>query len=92
MIWIEKIFSRRWAQPAKNWVAGSRLTEGGGPHLSKAQKARLGKRELTARRKSDPVKVALAGDLRSQTTMNLEWIARPLEMGSWTHVSNLLRQ
>ena len=63
MIWIEKIFSRPWAQPAKNWVAGPRLTEGGGPHLSKAQKARLGKRELTARRKSDPVKVALAGDL-----------------------------
>jgi hypothetical protein len=44
MIWIEKIFSRPWAQPAKNWVAGPRLTEGGGPHLSKAQKARLGKK------------------------------------------------
>ena len=44
MIWIEKIFQRRWAQPAKNWVAGPRLTEGGGPHLSKAQKARLGKK------------------------------------------------
>jgi hypothetical protein len=30
-------------------------------------------------------------DLRSQTTMSLKWIARHLEMGSWTHVSNLLR-
>ena len=28
----------------KNWVAGPRLTEGGSPHLSKAQKARLGKK------------------------------------------------
>jgi hypothetical protein len=57
-----------------------------------SKKLGWGKRELTARRKSDPVKVALAGDLRSQTTMNLKWIARRLEMGSWTHVSNLLRQ
>jgi len=30
-------------------------------------------------------------DLRSQTTMSLKWIARHLEMGSWTHVSKLLR-
>lgn len=51
-----------------------------------------GKRELTARRKSDPGKVALARAVRSQTPMSLKWIARRLEMGSWTHVSNLLRQ
>jgi putative transposase len=51
-----------------------------------------GKRELSARLKSDPHKVALARELRSQTTMSLKWIARRLEMGSWTHVSNLLRQ
>jgi len=49
-------------------------------------------RELTVRRKSDPVKVALARDLRFQTTMSLKWIARRLEIGSWTHVSNLLRE
>ncbi len=48
------------------------------------------KTELRARRKGDPKKVALARDLRSQTTMSLKWIARRLEMGSWTHVSNLL--
>jgi putative transposase len=50
------------------------------------------KTELVARRKSDPHKVALARKLRSQTTMSLKWIARRLEMGSWTHVSNLVRQ
>jgi putative transposase len=51
-----------------------------------------GKRELAARRKSDPQKVALARVLRAQTPMSLKWIAGRLEMGSWTHVSNLLRQ
>jgi len=50
------------------------------------------KSELAARRKSDPYKVALAREVRSQTTMSLKWIAQRLEMGSWTHVSNLLRQ
>jgi len=50
------------------------------------------KADLVTRRKSDPHKVALARDLRSQTTMSLKWIAQRLEMGSWTHVSNLLRQ
>jgi len=50
------------------------------------------KTELAVRRKSDPQKVALARELRSQTTMSLKWIARRLQMGSWTHVSNLLRQ
>jgi len=50
------------------------------------------KADLVSRRKSDPHKVALATELRSQTTMSLKWIAQRLEMGSWTHVSNLLRQ
>jgi REP element-mobilizing transposase RayT len=51
-----------------------------------------GKADLGTRRKSDPKKVALARVLRSQTTMSLKWIARRLKMGSWTYVSNLLRQ
>jgi hypothetical protein len=49
------------------------------------------KTDLTQRRKSDPVKVRLARRLRKETTMTLAWIARRLEMGSWTQVSNLLR-
>jgi hypothetical protein len=35
---------------------------------------------------------SLARARRSETTMSLKWIARRLEMGSWTHVSNLLCQ
>jgi REP element-mobilizing transposase RayT len=62
--------------------------------LISARLKRLGweKVDLGARRKSDPQKVALAKALRSETTMSLKWIARRLEMGSWTHVSNLLRR
>jgi putative transposase len=46
--------------------------------------------ELKRRRKGDPAKVKLAGRLRTETTMTLKWIAKELEMGAWTHVSNLL--
>ncbi len=48
--------------------------------------------ELGIRRKSDPNKVMLARRLRSQTAVSLKWIAQRLKMGSWTHVSNLLRR
>jgi len=47
---------------------------------SATQEARLAKSELAARRKSDPHKVALAREVRSQTTMSLKWIAQRLEM------------
>jgi putative transposase len=47
--------------------------------------------ELTRRRKSDQQKVKLARQLRAETTMSLAWIAGRLHMGSWSHVSNLLR-
>ena len=59
---------------------------------ARLKKLGWGKTVLAARRKSDPQKVALARALRSQTTMSLKWIAQRLEMGSWTHVSNLLRE
>jgi REP element-mobilizing transposase RayT len=58
--------------------------------LARLKKLGWKKTELANRRKGDPQKVTLARDLRSQTTMSLKWIARRLEMGSWTHVSNLL--
>jgi hypothetical protein len=48
--------------------------------------------ELKKRRKGDKGKVALAQRLRQPTTMSLQTIAQRLEMGSWTYVSNLLRQ
>lgn len=59
---------------------------------ARLKKLGWGKTELAARRKSDRQKVALARVVRAQTTMSLKWIAGRLEMGSWTHVSNLLRQ
>ena len=46
--------------------------------------------ELALKRKSDGNKVALARRLRTETAMSLKWIAARLEMGTWTHVSNLL--
>ena len=36
-------------------------------------------------------KVRLAARLRRETALSLKWLAEPLDMGSWTHVSNLLR-
>ena len=48
--------------------------------------------ELRNRPKGDKQKVALAQQLRSETTMSLKWIAQNLQMGSWTYVSNLLNQ
>jgi REP-associated tyrosine transposase len=59
---------------------------------ARLKKFGLEKRELGALGKSDRRKIALARELRSQTTMSLKWIAQRLEMGSWTYVSNLLRQ
>jgi len=35
--------------------------------------------------------VRIARRLRQETTMTLAWIAQRLNMGVWTHVSNLLR-
>ncbi len=51
-----------------------------------------GRCQLTERRKGDKDKVALARRLRGETRMTLAWIARRLRLGSWSHVSNLLRK
>ena len=48
------------------------------------------RKDLHLRRKSDPKKVLLARRLRLETAVSLRWIADRLEMGTWTHVSNLL--
>lgn len=54
---------------------------------------RAGKeKDLAGARKGDKSKVALARRLRAETTMSLKWIAQRLHMGSWTCVSNLLRE
>jgi len=46
--------------------------------------------ELSKWRKGDPRKVKIACRLRRETAMTLKWIAQTLQMGAWTHVSNLL--
>lgn len=47
---------------------------------------------LKAKRKGHPRKVALAGQLRSGTTMPLAWIAQRLSMGSRGYLAWLLGQ
>jgi REP element-mobilizing transposase RayT len=49
-------------------------------------------KELSHRPKGDSGKVEIARQLRTETTMTLSWIAGRLHMGSWTYVSNLLRE
>ena len=48
--------------------------------------------DLVIRRKGDAEKVKIAWRLRRETTMTLKWIARTLQMGSWTYLSNCLVQ
>jgi putative transposase len=46
--------------------------------------------DLARSRKGDPVKIALASQLRRETTMTLKWLAQRLHMGAWTHLNNRL--
>jgi hypothetical protein len=62
--------------------------------LVKASLQTLGwtEKELSRRPKGDSRKVGIARHLRAETTMTLRWVADRLHMGSWTYVSNLLRE
>lgn len=76
---------------------GPELREAELAHAERVLKAELSRRgwgeaELGRRRKGDPEKVAIAGELRARTTMTLKWIAQRLKMGAWTYVSNCLVQ
>jgi hypothetical protein len=44
---------------------------------------------LAARRKADPVKVAIAQRLRRETTMTLAWAEGRLRMGTMTRLAHL---
>jgi len=59
--------------------------------LEELKKLRWTKDDLAQRRKGDSGKVRIARRLRQETTMTLAWIAQRLNMGVWTHGSNLLR-
>ncbi len=54
------------------------------------RKAHWTEADLGRRRKSDPVKIGLAAQLRRETTMTLKWIAERLQMGAWTHLNKRL--
>ena len=47
--------------------------------------------DLKLRRKGDGVKVALAKQLRAQTTLGWLWIAKRLHMGHWRSAANAVR-
>ena len=50
------------------------------------------KSDMAKRRKGDPEKVKLAAQLRRETTMTLDWIARELNMGAPGYLAQCLRQ
>ena len=60
--------------------------------LSRVEELGWEQRNLRATRKGHEGKVALARELRAKTSVELKWIARRLEMGSWSNVANLLRK
>ena len=76
---------------------GAELREADAVHAERVVAEELRRRgwreaELALRRKADPEKVEMAWRLRRETTMSLKWIAKRLQMGVWTHVSNCLVQ
>jgi len=76
---------------------GPELREAEQAHAERVLAEELSRRgwaeaELSRRRKGDPEKVQIASRLRAHTTMTLKWIARRLNMGAWTYVSNCLVQ
>jgi len=66
----------------------------GAERIVKEELGRMGwlEEELRGRPKGHPGKVVIARRLRQETTMSLKWIAKRLQMGTWTYVSNLLNQ
>jgi len=54
------------------------------------KKRRWTESHLEERRKGDREKVKIALRLRRESIMTLKWIARRLQMGSWTNVANCL--
>jgi hypothetical protein len=50
-----------------------------------------GRDELKKRRKGDVEKVRIAGQLRKETTMGWDWIARELMMGAPGYAANCVR-
>ena len=91
----EELLAQMRAQRGDHY--GPELREADALHAEKLLRRELGRRrwteaDLERRRKGDAGKVELVWRLRQETTMTLKWIARRLNMGTWTHVSNCLVQ
>ena len=65
-----------------------------GERLVAQEMERLGwkEKELAARRKNDPAKLALAARLRRETTLPIKWIAARLQIGTLKGARAVLHQ
>ena len=77
------------------WNYGEELRESSEQKAERLVKAALCEQgwkesELVKRPKGDPFKVKAALQLREQSVMTMEWIARRLQMGTRSHVNHLL--
>jgi len=77
------------------WHYGEELKDSDEAKAQRLMKKELKKKgwsekDLRTLRKGDPGKLAIAQQLRRESTMTLDWIARHLSMGTKTHLSHLL--
>ena len=90
----ERLLARRHPHAGENHLASDRhetnLAQAERIVREELRRRGWGQAHLSQRRKGDTEKVRIARRLRRETTMTLKWIADRLNMGSWTHLSNLL--
>jgi|SRR5439155_12233806 len=58
--------------------------------VEEMKRRRWREEELGRRAKGHAGKVAMAERLRAETAVTVKWIAEELQIGAWTHVSNML--
>ena len=80
---------------AGQWHYGEALQESAAAKAERIVREELRQRKwdektLSARRKGDAVKVAIAQRLRRETTVTMAWIAARLQMGTRAHLAHLL--
>lgn len=83
------------AERRGKWHYGEELQESAEERAERIIEAELRRKgwkekELPLHRKGDTFKVQLAGRLRTETTMPLQWIAGRLHMGTRGHLTHLL--
>lgn len=83
------------SEKAGKWHYGEAVQESAQAKAERIVKKELKRRKwdektLAVLRKGDAGKVAIAQQLRRETTMTLAWIAERLQMGARTHLAHLL--